>query len=626
MIKLKIDNVYTEIRGASKSCEAVIWDKLAFDIAEFNAPFLKRRHLFNRKTKKTYTGLLDQVIEILDNRGEEYTIEDNRIAWEPNANFKLVEYLDEAKTIKLQARPYQQDIIDRATNREVIQAATGAGKTFMMAGLMAKFNVKPISIFADKMTLCSQLRDEFSKFLGVPVGLVGGGINDKRDITVYSIQSAQPEDVKDSKMILFDECLKGDTLVTLVDNSKLTIQEIVENKMNVEVITYNTKKKIFEPNKIYNWQKIPLNKKNKRMVKIIIEDENNNNYTIECTEDHKIWVESKNKYIEAGKLIFGMEVIYNNRKYKCSIKSIEFIDSIDYVYDISVENNHNFIANNIVVSNCHHVPAATMNTIAAQCTNAYYRIGVSATPWRDAGDEMLIEAVLAKRKPENNINASKLIELGYLTNCTIYMVPHKLQFKGKNYNKVYNEAIVENKVRNKTIVRICEKMYKTKGCKTLILIKNVKHGETLLEMVNNVIESKEKLYSVVNDKGKEFKIRVKNIEFLSGKDDAMKRKAVIQAAKEGFVDVLIGSTIADEGLDIPRLDCLILGGGGRSSTRAFQRIGRVLRLYPGKTRGIVFDFEDATPMLRKHSDIRKKLYRTEPKWELKYFNLNLLKK
>ena len=57
MIKLKIDNVYTEIRGASKSCEIVIWDKLAFDIAEFNAPFLKRRHLFNRKTKKTYTGL-----------------------------------------------------------------------------------------------------------------------------------------------------------------------------------------------------------------------------------------------------------------------------------------------------------------------------------------------------------------------------------------------------------------------------------------------------------------------------------------------------------------------------------------------------------------------------------------
>lgn len=549
MIKLKIDNVYTEIRGASQSCETVIWDKLAFDIAEFNAPFLKRRHLFNRKTKKTYTGLLDQVIEILDNRGEEYEIEDNRIAWESNANFKLVEYIDDAKTIKLQARPYQQDIIDRATNREVIQAATGAGKTFMMAGLMAKFNVKPISIFADKMTLCSQLRDEFSKFLGVPVGLVGGGIYDKQDITVYSIQSAQPEDVKDSKMILFDECLEYNQKVLMADGTYEKIGDLVKNKSNKLVMSYNHKTKIIEPKKIISYSETPIKNNNKKLMKISIKKENGEIKTIICTDNHKIWLEDKQKYTEAKELKVGQMVLLKQIEIM-RLVPIEKIEYIDYdkdmlVYDIGVEDNHNFICENILVHNCHHIPAATMNNIAAQCKNAYYRIGVSATPWRDAGDEMLIEAVLSKRKPENNINASKLIELGYLTDCTIYMVPHQLQFKGKNYNKVYNDAIVENKTRNKTIVRICEKMHKTKGCKTLILIKNVKHGEILLEMVNKVIESKDKLYSVFNDKGKEFKIRVKNVEFLSGKDDAMRRKAVIQAAKEGFVDVLIGSTIAD---------------------------------------------------------------------------------
>lgn len=80
-----------------------------------------------------------------------------------------------------------------------------------------------------------------------------------------------------------------------------------------------------------------------------------------------------------------------------------------------------------------------------------------------------------------------------------------------------------------------------------------------------------------------------------------------------------------EGLDVPILDCLILAGGGRSSTRAFQRIGRVLRLYEGKERAIAFDFEDYTPMLRRHSKIRKKLYLQEPKWEIKYLNPNLVK-
>src|SRR3712207_367870 len=138
----------------------------------------------------------------------------------------------------------------------------------MMAGLIEKFNVKPIAVFADKLTLCEQLKSEFEKFLGTPVGIVGGGYNDKKDITVYSIQSAQEEDVKDAKMIMFDECLKEDTLITLEDKTKKTIKEIVENKLSVNVITYNIDKKIFEPKKVYNWQKIPFKSKNKKMVEL----------------------------------------------------------------------------------------------------------------------------------------------------------------------------------------------------------------------------------------------------------------------------------------------------------------------------------------------------------------------
>jgi hypothetical protein len=93
------------------------------------------------------------------------------------------------------------------------------------------------------------------------------------------------------------------------------------------------------------------------------------------------------------------------------IEEIEYVDMSDeeyeetYVYDIGVEDNHNFFASNVLVHNCHHLPAFTMNEIARNCANAYYRIGVSATPWRDAGDDLLIEAILRKRRPEFAINA-----------------------------------------------------------------------------------------------------------------------------------------------------------------------------------------------------------------------------
>ncbi|MNO11601.1 hypothetical protein D3C76_11930 [compost metagenome] len=319
------------------------------------------------------------------------------------------------------------------------------------------------------------------------------------------------------------------------------------------------------------------------------------------------------------------------------IENIEYVEMSDdeynetHVYDIGVEGNHNFFAENTLVHNCHHLPSNTMNEVATKADNAYFRIGVSATPWRDGGDDLLIEAILSKRKPEHSINASKLIDLGYLVPATIYFVPMKQAFQGKTYHTVYKKAIVENKDRNEAIVKIANKMLVTRSMTTLILIQHVAHGEILQKMLFELIPEESFTMTVANPKtGKEQLVRVRNIEFLSGKDDPIRRKAVIQATKEKRVKILIGSTIADEGLDVPSLDCLILAGGGKSSTRAFQRIGRVLRLFKDpitgeeKKRAICFDFQDFTPMLRRHARVREKLYLTEEKWDIKYFNPALL--
>lgn len=309
MTKVIIDNVFVTLQAVDRDTEFVIWDKLSFVVEEFGSPHVKIRHLYNRKTKKTYMGLLNYVIDILDERAIEYEIVDTRTRWDSNADFKLVDFVDEEKTIPLTFRPYQQVIVDRATERECIQAATGAGKTFMMAALIEKFNVKPVSVFADKLTLCEQLKTEFEKFLGIPIGLVGGGKNKVEDITIYSIQSASEDDVKDSKMIMFDECLTGDTVITMWNDQKFTIQEIVEHNIKMALKTYNIHTQKFESKYIYDYRKIPLKNKNKKIVKICIEDDNGNEHIIKCTEDHKIWIESEKEYIEAGKLLEDMEVI-----------------------------------------------------------------------------------------------------------------------------------------------------------------------------------------------------------------------------------------------------------------------------------------------------------------------------
>lgn len=53
------------------------------------------------------------------------------------------------------------------------------------------------------------------------------------------------------------------------------------------------------------------------------------------------------------------------------------------------------------------------------------------------------------------------------------------------------------------------------------------------------------------------------------------------------------------------LSGLIIASGGKSSVRALQRVGRVIRLHKDKRKAVVIDFCDQAPYLRDHSEIRR---------------------
>jgi hypothetical protein len=65
------------------------------------------------------------------------------------------------------------------------------------------------------------------------------------------------------------------------------------------------------------------------------------------------------------------------------------------------------------------------------------------------------------------------------------------------------------------------------------------------------------------------------------------------------------------GVDIKCLSALILAGGGKSYVKALQRIGRVIRSYPGKKFAAIVDFYDDIKYLKAHSINRCKIYMTE---------------
>ena len=67
------------------------------------------------------------------------------------------------------------------------------------------------------------------------------------------------------------------------------------------------------------------------------------------------------------------------------------------------------------------------------------------------------------------------------------------------------------------------------------------------------------------------------VEFLRGENDQAERKEQMRRLAAGEVDVIIGTTILDVGVDCPAIGLLQLAGGGKAEVALRQRIGRCLR-------------------------------------------------
>lgn len=118
-------------------------------------------------------------------------------------------------------------------------------------------------------------------------------------------------------------CLLGNSKILLSDGTYKNIKEIVENKEQLEVLSFNEKTKKFEPNKIINWYKTPANKKEWLRLSIAKgKDEGERSITL--TKNHPIltqrgWIKAedvnKNDIVyryektltkEAEKVFYGM--------------------------------------------------------------------------------------------------------------------------------------------------------------------------------------------------------------------------------------------------------------------------------------------------------------------------------
>lgn len=246
----------------------------------------------------------------------------------------------------------------------------------------------------------------------------------------------------------------------------------------------------------------------------------------------------------------------------------------------------------IYLDECHHAAAQTVTEVLCHSPNAYWRFGGSATPYREDNAELVVQGMFGKKIVD--INASYLIDNGYLIEPYIIFEKVKHDVNYHSYQKIYKNCVNDNEEFNRRVARTAAHNRK-RDMSTLILVKHYNQGEMLKSFLPGV-------------------------EFVTGKMSSKKREQAIADLRDKKTNCLIATTLADEGLDIPTLDAALLAGGGASATRLYQRVGRTLRRdYTASTyrdKSIVVIYDHDVKMLKKHASKARKILKMEPRFNL----------
>ncbi|HRS42859.1 MAG TPA: Hint domain-containing protein [Candidatus Diapherotrites archaeon] len=137
------------------------------------------------------------------------------------------------------------------------------------------------------------------------------------------------------------QCLNEDTLI-LTEQGNKKIKELIIGDL---VISYNDITKQLEFKPITNIWSSPISNANNRYFYIYYD----NGKVIKATENHRFFVNGE--YKRADELQIG-DILLSSDLQEQPIENIEIVENTtDVVWDIEVEDNHNFFANDILVHN-----------------------------------------------------------------------------------------------------------------------------------------------------------------------------------------------------------------------------------------------------------------------------------
>ncbi len=237
----------------------------------------------------------------------------------------------------------------------------------------------------------------------------------------------------------------------------------------------------------------------------------------------------------------------------------------------------------VIIDEAHHVPSETFRLVLGRIP-AKYRFGLTATPERADGLTPLLTFGLGPIVFD--LKHQRLVDAGYLVIPEVYRVDTNISVEADDYTELVS-ALCKHEARNRQLLQLASECAHGGRC-TLILSGRVTHCEQLA--------------AALNEDGID-------AAALTGRVPKKKRTALLGLFRAGELPILCATSLADEGLDVSRLERLILATPARAEGRTIQRLGRLMRPHPGKATPILYDLVDDHPMAQRHHAARRYAYR-----------------
>jgi len=259
----------------------------------------------------------------------------------------------------------------------------------------------------------------------------------------------------------------------------------------------------------------------------------------------------------------------------------------------------------LVTDECKHAPARILRGIIESCNGLRY--GFDATPWCDDDDRNAITRTLfhsriyeIKRSDIGDSLADAYLEISDATDLSLQ------QKIDDNIDRLFQARRRYMRISDDELKRMC-------AWESLVDIGICQNRERNAYAINYALEHLDMQTLILIPRitlGEEYEASIPNARLVHSKIGKKDRRAYMEEFKAGNLRTMIATSLADEGLDLPNVELLIMVSGGRSSQKTIQRASRALRKTDTKNCATIVDFSDKFhPIGAFHAKKRMKCYR-----------------